>query len=182
MKYVLNGEQTDRLDFRLVNEDDFDTWLPLFQGDAIRFLGLNPELSAEEHGRYWFNKVFHRYENDLGGMNALIERESGKLVGQCGLLVQEVQGDTLLEIGYSLLPDFRGKGYALEAAQKCKEEAFKRNYAQELISIVDINNHPSARVAQRNGMQIVRPHIIYKDCEVNIFGIGREEWLSAQKA
>lgn len=38
-------------------------------------------------------------------MNALIHKETGIFIGQCGLLKQMVDGIDELEIGYSLLPE-----------------------------------------------------------------------------
>lgn len=87
-------------------------------------------------------------------MNALIEKESGLLVGQCGLLIQTIDGIEELEIGYSILPAFRNKGYASEAAQKCKHFAFENNFSDNVISCILIGNTFSENVALKNGMSI----------------------------
>ncbi|MBS1577911.1 MAG: GNAT family N-acetyltransferase, partial [Bacteroidetes bacterium] len=65
-------------------------------------------------------------------MNALIEKESGRLIGHCGLLVQTVDNITELEIAYSLLPEFWNKGYATEAASKCRDYAFENDFSDSL--------------------------------------------------
>ncbi len=49
-------------------------------------------------------------------MNALIEEETGKLIGHCGFLIQNVDGKAELEIAYSLLPEFWNKRFAIELA------------------------------------------------------------------
>ena len=87
-------------------------------------------------------------------MNALIEKQTGKLIGHCGLLVQTVDEVTDLEIGYSLLPTFWNKGFASEAAKKCRDFAFENNFATSLISIISVTNTPSQGVAIKNGMRI----------------------------
>ncbi len=79
-------------------------------------------------------------------MNALIKKENYAFVGQCGL-IHTVDGVEELEIGYSLMPEFRGKGYALEAAKKCKDFAFENNLSDSLISIIHIDNKESEKVA-----------------------------------
>lgn len=84
---------------------------------------------------------------------ALIEKDSGTLVGWCGLLVQEVDGTEELEVGYSVLPAYWSKGYATEAAQRCVTAAFEGNLAESVISIIQIHNVPSLRVAEKNGLQ-----------------------------
>jgi RimJ/RimL family protein N-acetyltransferase len=87
-------------------------------------------------------------------MNALIEKESGRLVGQCGLLIQTIDGIEELEIGYSILPAFRNKGYASEAAQKCKLFAFENKLSDSVISCILPGNIFSEQVAIKNSMTL----------------------------
>src|SRR5690606_32134123 len=117
-------------------------------------------------------KQFLRYKNGLGGMNALIEKETGRLIGHCGLLAQSVDNIAELEIGYSLLPDFWNKGYATEAAKKCRDYAFENNFSASLISIISLSNIPSQKVAFKNGMKIDK-QTTYNNNEVYIFRIDK---------
>ena len=157
MKYLLTGEQSERLEFRLLRESGFDFWLPFFKDKSVAtFLAMDPTKTEEELCAFWFEKVFNRYENDLGGMNVLINKTTGEFIGQCGLLIQEVESETRLEVGYSILPKFWGQGYAAEAAIKCKEFAFENNYTADLISIIHPNNIASEKVAIKNGMTLLK--------------------------
>lgn len=157
MKYLLTGEESERLKFRLLEKNDFETWVPFFENsDTARFLALDPKNTQEELCDFWFDKAFNRYKNDLGGMNVLIDKTSGEFIGQCGLLVQEVEGKTRLEVGYSILPKFWGKGFAAEAAIKCKEFAFEKNFTESLISIIHPENIASEKVAIKNGMSLIK--------------------------
>lgn len=107
MKYLLTGQESERLKFRKLQPKDFDIWLGMFKTDNIaKFLDLDPKASESELCTLWFDKAFHRHENDLGGMNVLIDKTTNRLVGQCGLLVQTIEEVERLEIGYSLLPEF----------------------------------------------------------------------------
>ena len=103
-------------------------------------------------------------------MFALMEKTSKELVGLCGLLVQIVDGKEDLEIGYSVLLTHWSKGYASEAAQKCKETAFKNGWANRLISIIHIDNEPSKKVALKNGMHLEK-RTVYNNNPVYIFRI-----------
>lgn len=173
MKYLLTGEQTERLDFRLVTKDDYDVWLPLFKEKHIgTFLGMPEGLSQTEKCDYWFKKVFHRYDNGLGGMNALIHKTSGEFIGQCGLLIQTIEDEERLEIGYSILPKHWRNGYASEAAKKCKDFCFEHEFADNLISVVHVDNIASEIVAKKNGMSFEK---CVDDC--NVFSITRESWI-----
>lgn len=182
MKYILENEETSRLAFRLLKEDDFEDWMPLFKDtSAALYLGMDTSLSPKEQCQFWFNKVFNRYANDLGGMNVLIDKESNRLVGQCGLLVQTVAEQKKLEVGYSVLPEFRGMGYAIEAAQKCRNYAFEHRFTPDLISIIHIDNIASKKVALKNGMQVVLKLDDFEGMPTNIFGINRESWQQLMK-
>ena len=127
MKFLLSNQETERLRFRKLEPADFTVWLELFRDDETsKLLGMQDFQTPEERCKKWFEWTFHRYENNLGGQNALIYKDTNQLVGQCGLLVREVDHKFELEIAYSILPDFRQKGFAYESARKCKEFAFEK--------------------------------------------------------
>ena len=178
MKYLLAGQETERLKFRLLERTDFEDWKPLFEVENVAdFLAFDRTRSAKELCELWFQKIFHRYENDLGGMNVLVDKNTGRMVGQCGLLVQDVEGEERLEIGYSILPEFWGKGFASEAAQKCKNYAFKNGFSESLISMVHVDNIASEKVARKNGMKLEKTIPDYKGCSANVFSIDKKEWI-----
>jgi RimJ/RimL family protein N-acetyltransferase len=176
MKYLLDEEESERIYFRKIEPEDFDIWVEFFKGPEYYAHWIGdfdaPEIECEK----WYQNQFHRYENDLGGMNALIEKESNNLIGHCGLLVQTVDDVLELEIGYSLLPQFWNKGFAIEAAQKCRDFAFERNLSEEIISIISLINIPSQKVALKNGMKISTT-TVYKANDVHIFRIAKDHWL-----
>lgn len=172
MKYLLTGQETERLKFRLLKSEDFDLWVNLFKADNVaKYLDLDPKLSESELCKIWFDKAFHRYENDLGGMNVLIDKNTNRLVGQCGLLIQTIEDVERLEVGYSILPEFWNQGFAFESATKCKNYAFQNNLVSSLMSMVHVENIGSEKVAIKNGMTFEK-----KLNAFNIFRIDKENW------
>ena len=172
MKYLLTGQETERLKFRMLKLEDFDSWMNMFKAKNIaKYLDLDPKLSESELCKLWFDKAFHRYENDLGGMNVLIDKKTNRLVGQCGLLIQTIENVERLEIGYSILPEFWNQGFASEAAVKCKNYAFENDYTHSLISMIHVDNLSSEKVALKNGMAFEK-----KLNSFNIFRIEKENW------
>lgn len=181
MKYLLTGEESERLKFEILNQDYFNEWLPLFnEPDVAIFLGMDTNLTPREHCEEWFKKSLGRYKKETGGMNVLIDKTTGKMVGQCGLLIQDIEGQQWMEIGYSILPAYWGLGYASEAAQKCKSFAFENNFTNELISMVHVDNIGSETVARKNGMQLFKHIANYEGQPMNIFKISKHDYLASK--
>ncbi|WP_190809492.1 GNAT family N-acetyltransferase [Flagellimonas sp. S3867] len=170
--YLLENQTTERLHFRKILTSDFDAWLPFYlDPKSTQFwdgLPSDPVKACTDQ----FERIFERYEEGSGGMNALILKETGQLVGICGLLVQTVDEIEELEIGYSVLPKFWQQGFAIEAAQKCRTFAFDNNFAPSLISIIHVDNIPSQKVAKKNGMHLDKT-TNYKDNPVHIFRVNQ---------
>lgn len=164
---TLEGLSTERLLFRRLVPADLPHWSPFVRSEeAMRFLGrgVGGDAAAQE----WFDRQWARYAAGTGGLHALTDRRSGELVGQCGLLVQLVDGIRELEVGYHLLPAAWGHGYATEAAQACMRTAFAFQAATSIISIIHADNVRSAAVARRNGLQLEH-RTSYRDLPVDIY-------------
>ncbi|WP_369049382.1 GNAT family N-acetyltransferase [Tenacibaculum sp. UWU-22] len=175
-KLLLFGQSSERLSFRQLEQTDFNEWLKFCEDNtSLKYIWLTDKDSPDEKCKIWFDRVFNRYKNNLGGMNVLIEKNNHQFIGQSGLLIHTVDGIEELEIGYSLMPKQRGKGYAIEAAQKCRNYAFENNLTDSLISIIHIDNKESEKVARKNGMKLDKT-TIYNNNKVNIFRISKSEW------
>lgn len=168
----ISSFQTKRLLIRNLTMDDVEPWLEFLQGEnSLEFLPFTgPTI---EHSKKWIEKQLNRYKDDGHGLMALVDKDTGRMVGQCGLLKQEIDGNVEIEIGYHIVPVFRGKGYATEAAIAFKKLAFKKKMAASIISIIHVDNIKSQKVAERNGMKrdyITRdlklikdvPHYVYR--------------------
>lgn len=154
MEYLLDKISSDRLEFRRLQQEDFDLWLPFHEdkNTSKYWSGLPkiPSVACQAD----FDRTFYRYQNNLGGKMALINKTTHELIGLCGLLIQEINHRREIEIAYSLLPKFWGQGYATEAASQCKIHAKEQKLAESLISIINIANIPSQKVALNLGMKI----------------------------
>ncbi|MBD8082615.1 GNAT family N-acetyltransferase [Chryseobacterium caseinilyticum] len=176
MKYLLTNQKTQRLSFRNLQPSDFQVWQELFKDEqTAKMLGMENFKTPEERCDKWFEWTFHRYKNNLGGQNVLISKETNELIGQCGLLVREVENEFELEIAYSILPQFRGKGFAIEAAKKCRDFAFENNFHNRLISIIHSENSNSKNVALKNGMTF-KKQIEYSGNRMDLFQIEKSDW------
>lgn len=166
--FILTNIQTQRLLFRKLTENDFEAWLPLFQSrEATAYSGFDI-AKAEENCKLWMGYVYKRYE-DNNGLMALVHKDTGEFIGQCGLLKQRVDEVDEIEIGYHILPQYWQQGYAKEAAIKCKEEGFKMDIPS-IISIINPNNYKSIKVAERNGMELEK-ETIFRNQPVKIYRV-----------
>jgi len=176
MKFVLHHQETERLRFRKLENSDFEVWLELFEDkETSKLLGMSEFPSPKKRCEKWFEWTFHRYRNDLGGQNVLICKETNQLIGQCGLLVRNVENNFELEIAYSILPKFRQKGFAFESAKKCKEFAFENNLNERLVSMIFPDNQNSKKVALKNGMKLNKT-LIYNSKIMELYSINKEEF------
>lgn len=144
--------ETKRLLLREMTQDD----LPALQGilqDEETMYAYNGAFDEAET-QAWLDRQLSRYAQYGFGLWAVVLKESGGVIGQCGLTMQPWRGDEVLEVGYLFNRAFWHHGYATEAARGCMEYAFDRLGAKEVCSIIRETNLPSRRVAERNGMTV----------------------------
>ena len=91
-------------------------------------------------------------EQTMYAYEAVILKQTGEMIGQCGLTMQPWKGQELLEIGYLFNRSYWHCGYATEAAQACRQYTFETLGADEVCSIIRDTNTASQQVALRNGM------------------------------
>lgn len=174
-------KSTDRLLIKKLTESDIVLWKDFFiDNPSLPYLGIDENKTPEKNAREWIELQFKRYNEKRYGHHALITKHTKEFVGMCGLLTQSIEDKQEIEIGYSLLPKFWGKGYASEAAQFFRDFGFEHENLDHIISVIDIRNTASQKVAVRNGMFIDR-QIKYYDLDVYIYQITKEEWNLLKK-
>jgi RimJ/RimL family protein N-acetyltransferase len=140
--------ETARLRLRPYTRDDLAPLHAVFaDAYARRFY---PLMGEAEKLAAWIDWNLANYRQHGFGLWALELRAApGRLIGDCGLTWQQVEGRRVLELGWHLVEAERGRGYATEAARACATYAFERLHAPMLCSIVDPANHASRKVAGR---------------------------------
>ena len=175
MKYT-DKLQSPRLTTRFLTAADADAWLEYCEdATATEFTYMEGCSPAEMSARF-IDFTLKRYEDGRGGLQALLSKETGELVGMCGLFTQEVNGKSMTEIGYHLLRKYWGMGYATEAAQLFRDYGFENNNDDTFVSIIDPKNERSKQVAMRNGMRLIATNAAFRGREYYLFGITRAEW------
>lgn len=144
--------ETARLLLRPKTPDDLDAMLALYEDpDVAVWLGwgLGEEVDPVEAQRRLDRNLEHERMHGFS-MWAIVERESGDVVGDCGL--QHLDGGPEIEVGWGLLSSRWGRGYATEAARAALAFGFAELALERIVAVIRPENARSRRVAERLGM------------------------------
>jgi len=151
--------QTDRLILREFIESDYQDLCEILQDKEVMYAYEHP--FSDDEVKNWREKLIDGHYKKHGfGLWAVVLKETNEILGQCGLTIQDLNGNEYLEIGYLFKKKHWHKGYAVEAAMGCKKYAFEKLNAEKVYSIIRDTNIASQNVAKRIGMEI--SEIIYK--------------------
>lgn len=151
--------ETPRLILREMTQEDLSALSAIMQDDMTMYAyeGAFSDIETQE----WLNRNIKRYQTDGVGLWAVILKETGDMIGQAGITMQNVEGERVPEVGYLFNRKYWGKGYATEAAIACKEYGFSVLGYPEIFTIIRDTNIPSLNVAIRNGMLIRKRFVKY---------------------
>jgi len=153
MHYPPAHLETARLNIRPLTLDDVETWRPFTESkEAMEFMMTFYEEDGVDIPLHWITFQLNRYAEGRYGLMALLDKHTGDFIGLCGLLAQVVDDIPELEVGYHIFPKHWGKGYAPEAAKFFMDYAFENNLTDSIISVIDVGNVKSQRVAEKNGL------------------------------
>ena len=168
--------ETERLLLTWPNEEQIDGYFDAIIGTSIfdTTLWEGPSEPQDLHD-WWQQNIL----NDPADLNlhldtAVIERASGRYIG--GASLRPVNGDPrIVDIGYLVVADAHGKGYATEAVGALVDEAFSKRGAERIFGNAFVGNHGSRRVMEKLGFvcEGTLRRCIYKR------GIWLDEWSMA---
>lgn len=164
--------ETERLILRPWRSDDIaaNTAMLSDPGTA-RFIAADGKpITSELNG--WRNAAVMSGHWALHGFGMFVveEKSSGKYVGRVGPWCPP--GWPGFEVGWGIAKEYRGKGYAVEAARASIDWAFATFETNEIIHCIDLTNKPSQAVAQRLGAR--------RDREIDLFGQPAEVWVTSR--
>ncbi len=110
---------TERLVLRPFTEDDVDALAPLQAEESFWWYPLRRGMTKEETAGF-LERVITRYDEDGFGLEAVIERSTGDLIGWAGLAVPHFLPEVLpaVEVGWRLAPSARGQGWPPRPARR----------------------------------------------------------------
>ena len=153
MKMIL---ETERLFLREMTMDDFDALYAVLSDSSI--MQHYPYSFDEERVRSWIERNMKRYTDDGFGLWAVCLKDTGEMIGDCGLTLQNIEGQMLPEIGYHIRRDQQRKGYAKEAAAAVRDWAFQNTEYPALYSYCKYTNVGSFKTAESIGMHFEKEY------------------------
>lgn len=148
--------ETERLLLRESTEEDAEAFWKLYEdADCQAYLEQPPAQTLEQYRQYIKKYQNGQYAFFEYGMWSVVEKKSGMVIGRVGLEEREEQ----VALGYALLPEFRKKGYALEASIAALQYAKECAYADEIYIFIDKHNVASQKMAQILQERIQEPNI-----------------------
>lgn len=166
--------ETERLILRELTAQDFD---PLYQilsdPETMQYY---PKPFDEAKVRYWIEWNRENYRVFGFGLWAVTLKETGELIGDCGITMQNINGKIKPEIGYHIRKDHWRKGFASEAARKCRDWLFENTPFQKVFSYMKYTNVGSYSTAEANGMRLIEEYPNEVDTISKVYAISREDW------
>lgn len=133
---------------------DLKSWEKFFLNNPdLRFVGIDNPQAAPIESKKWIDRQMARYTTSGLGILGAYNQSNHQLVGNGGLIWREnILGEDVYEIGYSVIPAYWGKGIASEIAERFMEYFIRHELGYKVISTIAIENFASQRIAYKNGM------------------------------
>ena len=147
--------ETSRLTLRHVGLDDAAFFLRLVNEPSwIANIGDRGVRSLADAERYIETRTLAMYRTLGFGMYVLAAKPQGQPIGVCGFFKRESLPD--VDLGFALLPEFWGQGYALEAAAAVMQYGQQTLGFARVLGITNPDNHRSGRLLEKLGFRYER--------------------------
>jgi len=146
--------ETERLIIRPTLEQDAELIYHLMNTPKfIEYVGDRKINSIEDAEKYIRIKMLPQLLNLGYSCYSLIRKSDNLKIGTCGLYDRD--GIDGIDIGFGLLPEYEGLGYAYESATRLKKAAFEEFELEEIKAITSKENISSQRLLEKLGLEKV---------------------------
>lgn len=166
--------ETERLLLRDYQLSDFDTLYEIMS-DPVTMQHYPAPFDADRTKK-WIAWNLDNYEKYGFGLWAIVLKETGAMIGDCGITLQNIDGERLPEIGYHIHKKYWRRGYAKEAARAVRDWAFQNTDYDRIYSYMKYTNAASYSTAISIGMKKVKVYPDLKNTISYAYAISRSEW------
>ena len=162
--------ETDRLTLHKMTLADAGLMLAIWNDPAfVRHVGDRGIRTIDEAEDAMSQGILRLYEEYGYGPYRMTLKDSGDAIGICGLFRRDSLD--VPDIGYATLPDYCGRGYAIEAATAVIEHTGTVLGVERLIAIISPDNTASIGLIGKLGFEFERMHRMPDDDDdVSIYG------------
>jgi len=168
--------ETERLYLREMTDEDFRALYKVLADPNI--MQHYPYTFDEKRVRNWIERNIERYRVFGFGLWAVCLKETGEMIGDCGLTMQLIGGEIKPEIGYHIRADKQRNGFAKEAAIAVRDWTFNNTPFNVIYSYMKHTNEPSAKTAMSYGCKQVDEFNDDTNEITKVFAISRNEWIN----
>jgi RimJ/RimL family protein N-acetyltransferase len=143
--------ETPRLMIREWEDDDRSRLKEIMSDTLVTQYIHGGQPFSDADVEEFFERRARQLAEDGFCMGALVEKESGQVIGIAG--AQPLGATADLEIGWILAREAWGRGYATEAGQAAMTYVLETLGRSRVVAIIDPGNEPSKKVAARLGMR-----------------------------
>jgi len=147
-----NTIQTKRLILRPWKKKDLETFAELNQD--LQVMEYFPSLKSYKESQEEYHRIVKDFKKEGFGLWAVSIIGGADFIGFIGLnrVKFAAHFTPAIEIGWRLIADFWGKGYATEGALACLKYGFETLHLNEIVSFTTLANKRSIAVMKRIGM------------------------------
>lgn len=171
--------ETQRLILREYTMDDFDALYEIMSDPET--MQHYPAPFDEVRTRRWIEWNLENYQKYGWGLWAVVLKETGEFIGDCGITLQDIDGQLLPEIGYHIHKKYWRRGFAKEAACAVRDWVFENTDYDTIYSYMKYTNVASYSTALANGMKKVKEYPDPKNEISYAYAITRGEWEELKK-
>ena len=166
--------ETPRLILREFVQEDFDALFAILSDpETMKHYPKPYDVAGVQR---WLDWSFASYRDFGFGLWAAILKETGGLIGDCGVTMQPIGGWIRPEIGYHVHKVYWRQGLGSEAARAVRDWAFQHTPFETLYSYMAKSNVASQATALANGMRLIQEYVDEKNGKTSIYAITRKEW------
>lgn len=155
---------------KFCSESDFEYMTEILFNERIMTMSYGRIFTPEEAKKYYGRVINNNEKHKDIGTFKVLDNDTREFMGICGLT--PIEGTSNVEIEYSLLPQFWGKGLGTEIVRKSVLNAQKVEGIDNIVATVDPENVPSKKVLLKNGFEFFSDYKLEDEDRVQKFRKG----------
>jgi len=147
----MNIMETERLLIKKLCPEDAPFIIDLVNSPGwLAYIGDRNIKTVDKAEKYLIGGPIESYSENGFGLWLVLLKEGNTKIGMCGLLKRNYLSHP--DLGFAFLPEFMGKGYAVESALSVITYANEQLGIRQILAIVMPQNHRSIRLLEKIGM------------------------------